>query len=523
MEYESEYEEEETGVGGGQLGSAEIAHGPGAEAGAGRFLQLESETSRAERLALCTVRCLRRSARVVLMVLGDFAALIAATQAALLVQWLINPAYAVPEIFSVLCIYCGTLILSYLAFGLYSGMGRSGPDELRRLTLATITLTLIALAGTYVFRERFDIGATVFLLTSGFALFTVPLARGLVRSVFARRKWWGQRAIILGRDMRTAFRLVRALRSQPRLEIKPAAIATTEAGGADARNLGLPLIRGAGSVVAEAKARGIDYAIVTMSDLNDPDGIELIRRYETNFKHWLIVPYFAQSYSLWVRTRDLNGMLGLELTHRLLSPWDRFFKRIIDLALTLLGGIVAFPACLLIGLLLKLDSPGPVLYSQVRLGKNGKPFRAYKFRTMIRDADAKIQDCLDAHPELRDEWEAHQKLQEDPRVTRVGRFLRKTSFDELPQLINVLRGEMSLVGPRPCTPDQVSYYGWVWDLYQRVSPGITGQWQVSGRNAVSFKQRTLMDAYYIRNWSIWLDIYILALTVRVVLKRDGAY
>ncbi len=224
-----------------------------------------------------------------------------------------------------------------------------------------------------------------------------------------------------------------------------------------------------------------------------------------------------------MNTWDLNGVLGLELTHRLLKRTDRTVKRTMDLAFTLLGGIVVLPLSLLIALAIKLDSPGPVLYSQTRLGKNGKPFPMFKFRSMIENADEILHDYLLQHPELKEEWQATQKLKKDPRITRFGKFLRRTSLDELPQLLNVLRGEMSLVGPRPCTPDQVSYYGWVWELYQRVRPGITGQWQISGRNNTTYQKRTDMDAYYVRNGSVWLDIYILARTFMVVLKHDGAH
>ena len=142
---------------------------------------------------------------------------------------------------------------------------------------------------------------------------------------------------------------------------------------------------------------------------------------------------------------------------------------------------------------------------------------------MVKDADLKLKDYLEKNPELRKEWETAFKLKRDPRVTKIGRFLRKYSLDEFPQLINVLKGEMSLVGPRPIVDDEVDHYGDSFDPYTWVRPGITGMWQVSGRSDTEYKKRIHLDEYYVRNWSLWLDIHILARTLTAVIKKDGAY
>ncbi|MEM5775040.1 MAG: sugar transferase, partial [Anaerolineaceae bacterium] len=168
-----------------------------------------------------------------------------------------------------------------------------------------------------------------------------------------------------------------------------------------------------------------------------------------------------------------------------------------------------------------VDSPGPIFYSNNRIGKNGKIFRKWKFRSMIPDADNVLAKYLEEHPEAMEEWKLCQKLKKDPRVTRIGRYLRKFSLDELPQLWNVFIGEMSLVGPRPIV--DAEQYRNCYNLYVHVRPGLTGLWQVSGRNDVSFAERVRMDEYYIRNWSIWLDAIILARTPGAVLKGRGAY
>nr|WP_245561133.1 sugar transferase [Desulfoscipio gibsoniae] len=204
---------------------------------------------------------------------------------------------------------------------------------------------------------------------------------------------------------------------------------------------------------------------------------------------------------------------------------QQFLKRIFDLTLSFLLLTVSLPFFIIIALLTKLDSRGPVLFTQKRLGKNGKEFSCLKFRTMVGNAGDVLRHALEKDQALREEWEINFKLKNDPRVTRVGSFLRKTSLDELPQIINVLRGEMSLVGPRPRPlyelegqkGNDMFYVGLT------VRPGITGLWQVSGRNDLDFKQRILLDAMYVQNWSLKLDFLLLFKTIKVVLKQTGAY
>jgi Undecaprenyl-phosphate galactose phosphotransferase WbaP len=187
------------------------------------------------------------------------------------------------------------------------------------------------------------------------------------------------------------------------------------------------------------------------------------------------------------------------------------------------GAPLLLSAAALIAFFIKLDSSGPTLYRQERIGRNGKRFQALKFRTMIVDAEAELAVCFARDENLRLEWELNHKLKNDPRLTRVGAFLRKTSLDELPQLWNVLAGDMSLVGPRPIVAAEMEKYGRVFEDYARVRPGLTGLWQVSGRNDTDYERRIRLDRYYVRNWSVWFDIWILAKTVPVVLLGKGAY
>ncbi|GAB4579940.1 MAG: sugar transferase [Anaerolineales bacterium] len=202
-----------------------------------------------------------------------------------------------------------------------------------------------------------------------------------------------------------------------------------------------------------------------------------------------------------------------------LTGVDVFLKAMLDYFITIPGLLLISPFFLFLIIAIKLDSPGPAIYRRRVMGVNGEQFDAYKFRTMYVNGD----EILARHPELKAELEQNHKLKDDPRITKIGHFLRKTSLDELPQLINVLKRDMSLVGPRIIAPEEMKKYS-KWDInLLTVHPGITGLWQVSGRSDLSYKERVNLDMYYIRNWSIWLDLQILFQTIPVVLKGTGAY
>jgi exopolysaccharide biosynthesis polyprenyl glycosylphosphotransferase len=198
-------------------------------------------------------------------------------------------------------------------------------------------------------------------------------------------------------------------------------------------------------------------------------------------------------------------------------------KRIVDIVLSLLGVIILSPLILIISILIKLDSPGPIIFKHKRLGLNGKIIEVYKFRSMVVNAQEVLQELFAKDPNLKKEFEESFKLKNDPRITRVGAFLRKTSLDEIPQLFNVLKGDLSLVGPRPIVINEIEKYGEYGKYLLRVPPGVTGLWQISGRSDIDYNERVKLDMQYIMNWSLWLDINIIFKTIPAVLKRDGAY
>lgn len=198
-------------------------------------------------------------------------------------------------------------------------------------------------------------------------------------------------------------------------------------------------------------------------------------------------------------------------------------KRAMDVAIAFPLVIFLAPMLLTIYLAIRIFDPGPALFRQLRVGRGGEQFMVLKFRSMLMDAEQRLAELLSENPAARDEWERYQKLRCDPRVTLVGRILRKTSLDELPQLVNILRGEMSLIGPRPVTAGELHRYGSDFPFYAAVRPGVLGLWQVKGRNRLSYPERVALDVEYVKTWSIWKDVKIIALAIPVVLLGQGAY
>jgi len=214
----------------------------------------------------------------------------------------------------------------------------------------------------------------------------------------------------------------------------------------------------------------------------------------------------------------------LKINNNLKSDFNKFVKKSFDVVFSILLLPFLFVMVVIFGILIRADSRGSVFLMQDRIGKEGKLFKCIKFRTMFWNADEILDNYLEKNEEVRAEWSRYKKLRDyDPRVTRVGRFLRRTSLDELPQIFNVLAGDMSFVGPRPYLPEENEEIRGYSDLILLASPGITGLWQVSGRNILDFEERVKLAAWYVLNWSLWLDIVILFKTIRVVLNKEGAY
>lgn len=284
------------------------------------------------------------------------------------------------------------------------------------------------------------------------------------------------------------------------------------------------IIRGDLELASElARTHGLRTAILVFPSSSSSGLNDIVDQYCTDFRRLLVIPSFLSGIHIWVTSIDIGGNLGLEIMQNLLSPTSQIIKRVFDIVGSLLLVMILLPLFVLISIAILVNSPGPILYFQDRIGRRGKRFKMAKFRTMVHGAESELDMLLEKDESLREEWFTYQKLVEDPRITRVGRWLRRWSLDELPQVLNVIRGEMSLVGPRPMMANQVDDYGSVFYLYTRVWPGMTGLWQISGRNLATFRERARFDSHYVRNWSIWLDFYILAKTPTAILRGEGVY
>jgi lipopolysaccharide/colanic/teichoic acid biosynthesis glycosyltransferase len=202
-----------------------------------------------------------------------------------------------------------------------------------------------------------------------------------------------------------------------------------------------------------------------------------------------------------------------------------FTKRLFDVIFSLSILLLFFPLYLILTILIAISSPGPIFYIQERVGKDYKPFGCIKFRTMVENADEVLTNLMTASPHLRDEFEDSFKLKKDPRITAIGKFLRLSSLDEFPQFWNVLKGDMSVVGPRPLVPEELPKYGRYMDKVLTIRPGLTGLWQVSGRNDIPYNQRVQIDVYYVNSRNFWLDLWIVIKTIGVIIfpKNNGAY
>ncbi len=275
-------------------------------------------------------------------------------------------------------------------------------------------------------------------------------------------------------------------------------------------------------VIRETK---VAHVIIAAPGLPEKDLAHLIYRVQPLVKNLCVIPNLVGVAMGSVEIESLfeEKLVLLRLTNNLARPANRFIKTLFDYILTIFGTIAISPILLVIALWIYKDSPGPVIFKHTRIGKNGKPFACYKFRSMCVDAKERLEELLAKDPAAREEWERDFKLKNDPRITKSGAFLRKTSLDELPQIFNVLKGEMSLVGPRPIIQAELSRYGEFADDYLMVKPGITGMWQVSGRSDIDYPERVRMDSWYVRNWSVWIDIVLLFKTFSAVAMKKGAY
>lgn len=404
--------------------------------------------------------------------------------------------------------------------GLYPGYGLDWVETLRRHAHSVFAIAAL----TALFAVAFQAGDLLsrLLLLVGFVglLLLGPLVQYLTKLCAKKLGIWGKPVVVVGSEASDA-EVAGLLREKWGLGYDPVAIYRYSA-SRDAQPGSRVLADAMSSIANLARDRGIETIIFATPRTRREQVARLVYWAGRSFRRVIVIPNLCGITNSAVVARDLAGTFGVEIVQNLLDPWARRLKRCLDLCGVLGGGLLLAPVLLCLALCVRLDSRGPVFFGQRRLGADGRHFRCWKFRTMHENAEQLLDRHLQENPYLKAEWESHHKLRDDPRVTRVGRVLRKTSLDELPQLWNVLVGEMSLVGPRPIVDAEVSKYGDFYGLYERIKPGMSGFWQVSGRSDTSYPERVAMDAYYVRNWSMWLDLIILVRTVATVVFGRGA-
>ena len=378
-------------------------------------------------------------------------------------------------------------------------------EEFRRLigsSLLTHMLVIVYLAMTYKTTE--DYSRFVIAFSGIVVAFLSPVLRDIVRAIMFKLGI-GQIPVILAGGSKAAHELAASLAGDRYTGFRIAADM-----GENYR-----------AVVPEAKRLGVKILLACHSDVRFFKS--QIEEYTKYFAH---IEYFPEHGSFPIagaRVVAMDGLGGIEMVNQRRFATLRFEKWLLDKTLVTFAFIVFSPFFLFIPILIKLTSPGPVFYRQKRLGKDGKTIGVWKFRSMYRDADERLKKILAESPEAAAEWKANFKLKNDPRVTPLGAVLRKTSLDELPQLFNVITGDMAVVGPRPIVKDEVAYYGKAYSIFSSVPPGITGLWQASGRSDTDYGRRVALDVYYVLNWSPWMDIWIIIRTAFAVLCLKGSY
>jgi Undecaprenyl-phosphate galactose phosphotransferase WbaP len=456
-----------------------------------------------------------------LLLAGDLLVVALSTCLAIILWMHINPTLNPADYVDLI----PTLILFgivYALAGLYPAVGLNQVDELRRLTVASTIVFLGLGTLTFYIRNAILWSRAVFGIAWVLSLIVLPQGRKLIRWAACRNGWWGEPVAVIGNGTKSTI-VCKQLARFPEFGLKPVVVID----GYNSSWLNHSLVIQKANILSPSdidwNLKDIQTVILVMDEIEPKLLNDLAHDSYANFARTIMIMDDYKVGFLGAQPYDFGGILGFGVKQNLLSAWQQGVKRLVDLFLILICRPILLLVFLILTIAIRLDSPGAVFYRQKRLGKEGKDISIWKFRTMVKDADEILVRYLKNDPALQAEWDSSHKLKHDPRITSVGSFLRRTSMDELPQLINVFLGEMSLVGPRPIVEDEKRFYGNSLKFYQRVTPGMSGLWQISGRNDLSYSERIQLDEYYVRNWSIWLDFYIFESTLWTIISGKGAY
>jgi len=417
--------------------------------------------------------------------------------------------------------YLPVFLLIFQILKLYPGISLAPAEELRRFCIGSFIVHGGIILSRYIEKDSWDSISAALIISCFFSTMILLTARSTTHWLLYKMRFGGIPAVIYGSDD-TGKLVIDCLLGNVRTGYVPVLILDDEPAGIDEYR-GIPVIHDTSIGPEIVKHYRIKMAMMTMSKLDNQKLKHIMNTSVSAFRYSVLVPDFFSAANIWMSVRDLGGILGFVTSNKLKMWWNLKIKRFMDIVIVCAGGIFILPFLLFIALLIKISSPGPVLYRHKRIGMNGKYFYAYKFRSMVIDAQERLQKLLETDAEIKREWEQNHKLAQDPRVTGIGRFLRRTSIDEFPQLINILKGEMSLVGPRPIVDEEIKKYGEDFNRVFSVRPGLTGLWQVSGRSSTDYNARVAYDTYYLQSWSGWLDIWVLFKTFGAIVRGKGAY
>jgi Undecaprenyl-phosphate galactose phosphotransferase WbaP len=464
-------------------------------------------------------RSLIRLARVLVLASADLTVVLVAMLTAYAV-WAL-PVHRQPlSMYANLAPLLALFIFGYAFAGLYPGFGLGPVETFRRQSYVTAFGFLVLAAFSFAFRLPPLYSRVTFTIALSLSLIVGPIARAAITRAVSKLPWWREPVVVIGTGER-AVSAIRSIQRASQLGYQPVAALSFVRHPNRTHLEGIPIIGGL-ECAAALSAQGVRIALLEVDNL---EGHALLDQLQQQFRHVVLLRQYEDLPVEGLQVRNLGSLVGVEYTNNLLVKGNQVIKGILDVVIGVFALALAAPVIAVAVAAVKIIDRGPMFFFQDRAGRNGRRIAVPKIRTMRLDAEQRLEEHLAANPDMRAEWEARYKLQEDPRlIPWVGKLFRRFSIDELPQLWTVVMGGMSLVGPRPFPDYHIKMFSPEFQkLRQRVRPGISGVWQVTVRSDGDVREQEAYDSYYIRNWSVWLDVYILARTLGAVLSGRGAY
>ena len=468
---------------------------------------------------------IRRICAPLLFVVFDYIAILLAEKMAFglhdLYGLLMGTSYHVPDAY--LYFWIPLVFIAFLAISQTYTKMQPILETVRQIFYAVLYALITCIVALY-FMEASILTSRLYVVLFGcLALFNVYAVRYVLMKLLKVTQTFVKPVIIIGAgktaelvlqffegDLGYRYRVVGLLDDNPISEMLPQ------------KFLLLGTVSDAEEIIRDS---GVQTVIITAPGMDSARLEKLVTKIQPLVRDILFVPdlMMLPLGHVGVEPFYTEKVFMLSIRNNLARRRNRLAKRIFDLVATVVGGLLILPILLILAVLVGIDNKGRIIFAHRRVGRKGKLFPCYKFQSMVPDAQERLEEYLAKNPTAREEWEESFKLANDPRVTKLGGFLRKTSLDELPQLLNVLMGDMSLVGPRPIVTKEIERYGDYIREYYMVPPGITGMWQVNGRSDTTYEERVAMDTWYVRNWSVWIDLVYLFKTVKTVFTGKGAY